>query len=85
MYVFRFINIYMYVGKAKKSYIIKRMEYILSVAFCLFIYLLYACSGAVLALWLSLSDHVLDSDFLSCLLLVHLSLVRSDTVLALPI
>lgn len=27
MYVFRFINIYMYVGNARKSYIMKRREY----------------------------------------------------------
>ena len=27
MYVFRFTNIYMYVGNAKKSYIVKRREY----------------------------------------------------------
>ncbi len=28
MYVFRFINIYIYVGNARKSYIVKRREYI---------------------------------------------------------
>jgi hypothetical protein len=27
MYAFRFINTYMYVGNARKSYIMKRMEY----------------------------------------------------------
>ena len=29
MYVFRFINIYMYVGNARKSYIVKRRKYII--------------------------------------------------------
>ena len=28
MYVFRFINTYIYVGNARKSYIIKRREYL---------------------------------------------------------
>ena len=28
MYVFRFINIYMYVGNARNSYIVKRRKYI---------------------------------------------------------
>jgi hypothetical protein len=30
MYVFRFINIYIYVGNARKSYIVKRREYFIS-------------------------------------------------------
>ena len=29
VYMFRFINIYMYVGNARKSYIVKRREYVL--------------------------------------------------------
>ena len=34
MYVFRFINIYMYVGNARKSYIVKRREYTILQLLC---------------------------------------------------
>ena len=30
MHVFRFINIYMYVSNARKSYIVKRREYVIT-------------------------------------------------------